>query len=187
EGRLTGELSVPGGVRLAFEVNGGMGGRSKWTAPVNADGGYRVKLTGIDRDDQICIRAEPSGLNGVESFEPLGSVFLKCARFFQGLQRFDIDDVHLPSGIVRIEVPPVEGARFDDFADLAISLVGAPVATTLHGFKLLRGLRAEYFSDCREHELTIVSHDRKTLLASSRVTLSAEQPVRLVTLLITTT
>src|SRR5205085_10381887 len=100
EGRVTGELSIPGGVRLAFEKNGGMGGRNRWVTPLNADGSYRITLGGHDLDDQICVSAQPSGRNGADAADPLGGVHLKCARFAQGLQRLDFADVHLPPGIV---------------------------------------------------------------------------------------
>jgi hypothetical protein len=162
-----------------------MGGRSKWTSPLSADGSYRVKLTGTERDDQVCIRAEPSGLNGLESAEPGSSVLLKCATFLQGLQRLDIENVHLPLGIIRVDIPPVDGAAPDLFADLTVSIIGIPGSRILRGFKVLRGFRGEYFSDFREQEFTVASKDRKTVFASSRITLSAEQPVRLVTLVTT--
>jgi hypothetical protein len=182
EGRLTGELSVPGSVRLAFETGGGMAGLHRWTTPLHADGSYRVTLAAIDRDDQICIRAEPSGLNGHEPAEPIGGVLIKCAHFANGLQRLDIDEVHLPRGIVRIEVPPVDDAGVADVAALTVSIAGTPGSSTLRGFKLVRGLQAEYFSDFREREFAVTTHDRQTTLASSRVTLSSARPVRLVTL-----
>ena len=187
EGRLTGELSVPGRLRLAFETGGGRAGFHRWTTPLYADGSYRVTLPAIERDDQICIRAEPSGLNGHEPADPVGGVLVKCAHFANGRQRLDIDDVHLPRGIVRIEVAPVEDAGVGDSADLAVSIAGTPGPSTLRAFPLSRGLRAELFSDYREREFTVSSRDRLTLLASSRVTLSSERPVRVVTLTIAPT
>ena len=182
EGRIAGELSVPGGVRLAFETNGSMGGRTRWIAPLNVDGTYRVKLTGHDLNDPICVYAEPSGLHGAEPATTQNRVLIKCARFSNGPQRFDVDDVHLPPGIVRIEVPPVENAAFDTFADLTVSIAGTPGPTILHGFKLLRGLYAEYFCDYRERQFAVVSHGGAEVLASSRLTLSPERPLRIVTL-----
>jgi hypothetical protein len=161
-----------------------MGGRNRWTTPLNADGSYRIRLGGLDREDQVCVSAQPSGRNGAEPAEPLGSVHLKCARFVHGLQRLDVDDVHLPPGIVRIEVPASDDAAFDAFATLAVSAAGSSSPSILTGFKLLRGVRGEYFSDFRAHEFLVMSHDRQRVLASSRITLSTERPVRTVTLTI---
>lgn len=182
QGRVTGDLPVTGGVRLAFAVNGGLGGHRQWTAQVHADGTYRVTLPGMAADDQICIRAEPSGANGNQPAEPLGSVSLKCARFVDGLNRLDFDDVHLPPGIVRIEVPPVADAAFDAFADLTVAIDGTPGSSVLRGFKLLRGLRAECFADYQPREFAIVSHGPHAPLSSSRIVLTAERPVQSVTL-----
>jgi hypothetical protein len=167
EGRVTDHgVPITSDIRLVFTTDPGPE-RDQWKTPLDMNGAYQVKL-GTSR--RVCLSLERTApLN----LFPLG----KCRAFVTGLQRFDIDDVHLPPGVLRVEVPPLTDAAFDAFAKIQIRKAGDS-GPWIAGFKLLRGLRGEYFaSGYGEYLISLTTLDGKSVMASSRIILSPEQPV----------
>jgi hypothetical protein len=84
----------------------------------------------------------------------------------RGLVRIDLDDVKLPPVVVHVEVPPIAGARFDEFAQAIVD------NQTGGSFKLLRGFRCQFLATYGEHTIRIWTNDRQHLLATTTVVLS---------------
>jgi hypothetical protein len=166
EGRVT-DHGVPmtNDIRLVFTTDGPE--RDQWKTPLDMNGAYQVKL-GTNR--RVCMSLERTAPLNVF---PLG----KCRAFVTGLQRFDIDDVHLPPGVLRVEISPLTDAAFGAFAKIQITKAGDS-GPWITGFKLLRGLRGDYFaSGYGEYLISLTTLDGKSVMASSRIALSPEQPV----------
>jgi hypothetical protein len=167
EGSVTDHgVPIPDGVRLVFTMDPGPQ-RDQWKTPVDANGAYQVTL-GTNR--RVCMALER--MRPLNTF-PVG----KCRAFVTGLQRFDIDDVHLPPGVLRVEVSPQTDAAFGTFAQIQILKAGES-GPWLTSFKLLRGLRGDYFAyGYGEYLISLTRPDGKSVMASSRITLSPEHPV----------
>jgi hypothetical protein len=170
EGRVTEHgVPMPEGLSLVFRSNPGVE-QDQWTAPLDGTGAYRVI---IPTDKRVCVQLQRTA-------QPLNSFGLWCRAFASGLQRFDIDDLHVPPGVLRIDVSPrtpVTDDWPDAFARIHITKVGesGPWITT---FKVVRGLRGDYFAQgYGDFLIDITSREGKSVMASSRITLSPEQPV----------
>jgi hypothetical protein len=101
----------------------------------------------------------------------------KCATFVTGLNRFDIEDVEIPPGVLRIDVPAVADAPFGEFLRLVVSADGQPYKWD-PVFKPLRGIRGDYIAELnRKYTIELRPPDGSAALASAHVTLTAEQPV----------
>jgi hypothetical protein len=161
--------------RIVFGVDGP--GHNEWDTPLEEGGAYRVKLAN-PANGRVCARLKRT--------QSLNLLTMRCENVVPGLQRLDFDLRLLP-GVIRIHVPPVTGGAPVDFASqFAVIHISHPKNSYITSFKLAEGLRAEYFGyGYADYEFTVTTLDRKTELASSRVTLSREHPVGDVTLKVT--
>jgi hypothetical protein len=140
-----------------------------WTVPLAADGSYRVKLGGLEPTTDVCVTlVRPNAMN---------AVWLKCTKFGPGHQRFDLSDVHVPPGLIRIEVPADSGAAFADVARIEVGTLGKQSDAYMTSFKRLRGFRGEFMAEPRDYDVTIKAADGRTVLVSTRVAVSADRPI----------
>ena len=186
EGRLTikdftfESFPLAGDLRLVFFFNGFP--HHEWSTTLDSIGRYKIQIGGADADRQVCtsIRREPS-LN-FKRLEGSNSMS-KCAIFVPGLNRFDIEDVDIPPGVLRIDVPTVADAPFSAFVRLIVSADGQPYDKWDPVFKALRGIRGDYIAHLnRKYTIELRSPDGSAVLASTHATLTSDQPVADVTL-----
>ena len=178
EGLSWDQIPLPEGLHIVFtqELN-------EWTAPLDANGNYGVKL---GTDQRVCMKLARTPRLNVLS--------LGCQTFYPGLQRLDFTHVQIPQGVIRLEVPPVNNAGLGEFVLVTVAVsagktgVRTGVTTWMSGFKLLHGLRGQFFADLdREYRITVTPCSRtctaeSPVLASAQFTLSSENPIRDVTL-----
>jgi hypothetical protein len=149
----------------------------EWSASLDATGRYRVKVGGVDADRRICAqirRAPPLNSKMLQGSESRST----CAIFVPGLNRFDIEGVRIPPGVLRIDVPAVADAPFDAFVRVTGSADGQPTDHWFMPFKALRGIRGNYIADLnRRYTIELTGHDGSDVLASAQVTLTSDQPV----------
>lgn len=164
-GRLTAN-GVPVGSGLNLWVRGaGIGFNHEWMVPVDLNGGYQVMVS--TADSEVCFDLRrPHWLN---------SFRVGCHAVRSGLQRVDFDDVRVPPGVIRVTVPPVEGADPTRFARITVDGPGGPF---LSGFRASRGLNGDYFATgYGTYVIQVVDSDNKTAIDSIRVVLSEDQPL----------
>jgi hypothetical protein len=163
EGTVTANgVPPPKGVRLKFQnvLYPGL----EWDATFDAAGAYRVSLEASR--ERVCAFLERD-----PPINPAGS---KCGEFHAGLQRFDVA-VSMPPGVIHIDVPAITDPSFNGFGQIFISSKAA-AASYLTSFKFIRGLRGEYMAHLdKEYEIVLMGADR-AVIATQRVTLTAERP-----------
>jgi len=167
EGTLRINGAVPSGpVHLIFRSSR----RSwlEWDAPLDAKGAYRVAIAATEPNEQICVHLQRE--------PPINSVFVRCPKLGAGLQQLDID-AKMPRGVLRIDIPPVAKAAFGAFARITISDSDDAERGYLTSFKLIRGLQGDYITDIdHDYRIIVTSYEDKSVLASTRVPLTAERP-----------
>jgi hypothetical protein len=163
--RVNGEAPPPG-VHLLFRQPSEPW--LDWTVSPDEHGAYRVGLDAKPLNRTVCI--------ALQRDPPLNSVAVTCQPFGDGLQKLDVDAT-MPRGVLRIEVPLVPDAAFTAFARITISDRDDPDTGFLTSFKFVRGLRGEYIADLnRDYRIIVSRSEDKTVVASARVTPTAEQP-----------
>lgn len=168
EGRITSADPLPAPLRLSISVGGPHGEFNRWTAPVDAEGRYRVAIGDVTADTLIFVRAQAASADGDLTSVALHSVFLKTGRITRGVMRFDIENVKLPPCVVPIEVARDDEAEFGDFGLLRIDNDFG------EGFKLLRGFRGQALVQNGVHTVTVLSGNKERVLASARMNPGAD-------------
>jgi hypothetical protein len=178
EGVITLDGSPATDVRIHFRYNSG---KYDWYAAVDENGFYRVTLDG---------RSSGSFCMYLERAVPHNEHSMACRLFDPGPQRFDAD-LHIPPGIIRIHVQPVEGAFKYDWAYV---IVRYPGSTLSREFRPAEGFRGEYFAHgYRDYDVSVSrsmpfgfgNGDHVPTLTSAPVTLSVDHPVEDVELMVT--
>lgn len=159
EGQLTSAQRLPSPLRLRFTV----GPSTQWTTRVGPDGTYRVRVGDVAERTTLAVWAEPDGEVASESTRAFNVFHLASAVIFRGLVRLDIDHVTLPPVVIHVEVPPVPGAGYDDFAEASFDGARGP------GFKVRNGLRGQALAEYGRHFVRVLTNDRQRVLAAAEI------------------
>jgi hypothetical protein len=92
-----------------------------------------------------------------------------------GLNNFDAD-VHLPPGVIRVEVLPMGRPVSNDWTSLNASVSGAHPASS-DGFKATDGFQGEFRGEFGEYDVSIQTGPDHRILSRSTVVLSRDHPV----------
>jgi hypothetical protein len=161
EGRVTSADPLPASLRLSISVGGPHGQFNRWSAPVDAEGRYRVAIGDVTADTLIFVDAQAASTDGDLTTVAVHSVGLKTGRISRGVMRFDIENVKLPPCVVQIEIAPAGEAAFADFGRLRVD------EDFGEGFKLLRGFRGQALVARGPHTMTVLTSDKQRALASA--------------------
>ena len=167
---LEGTISVNGqpAANLQLFVQSGEG-IDTWQVPLQEDGSYSVTLAGSDRAS-YCIWLESARTRAI------GMVHVGCERFAPGLNRFDTD-VHLPPGVIRVEVLPMGRPVSNDWTSLTV-VVGGTGSASSASFKATDGFHGEYLGgEFGEYDVSVQTVPDHRILARSVVVVSRDHPV----------
>jgi hypothetical protein len=167
-----------------------------WDAPIGSDGQYVVKVSHLTPGEKVCARiGTQRSMNHVHSG--------LCENVQPGLRALDVD-FYLPQpGLIRIDIPPDKTASPTTVFELVIT-PAAPEGSdrrrplrrlygSTEGFRALDGLTTEFLAQrFGEYDVRLVEPDftnvsptegaPRPVRTSTRVTLSAEQPIVSLTL-----
>jgi hypothetical protein len=175
---LAGTITVDGEPASNFQlyVNAGEG-FNDWRVPLRDDGSYSVTLTGSDAPASFGLWLESARTKTIGMLH-LGGVW----HAVPGVNRFDAD-VHLPPGVIRVQVLPVGRPVSNDWTSLIAFVSGAHPASS-DGFKATGGFQGEYRGEFGEYDVSIQTVPDHRILSRSTVALSRDHPIGRVTLAI---
>ena len=171
EGWVSSAQPLPSPLRLKFAT-----GSNPWIARVAPDGSFRVTLGDLAERSRLTIWAEAGAPDGSGQTLALTHFLLKETTITRGLSRLDLADVQLPPVVVHVDMPPVAGARYDEFAELMLNNERGA------GFKLLRGLRTQFLAGYGVHTITVRTNDLQRVLSTVSIDLTPAETERRVVL-----
>jgi hypothetical protein len=163
EGRVV-SRPLPSPLRLRFVLPDG----NSWTTRVAADGGYRVVLGDTGDVVSVAIWAEADGSSPSEPTAALNIFPANVVTIWRGGHvRHDVENVSLPPVVVHVEVPPLDGAGVDEFAELRVDDKRG------EGFKLKRGLCGQFLATYGDHSISVWTLEGQRMLATTTVSVDA--------------
>jgi hypothetical protein len=157
----------PANLQLFVQAGEGM---NSWRVPLQEDGSYSVTLTGSDPKSTFCIWLESA------TSQHIGMFHLGCQPFAPGLNRWDTD-VHLPPGVIRVDVTPFGNPVSNDWTSLVVVINGTR-SWSSDGFKATAGFHGEYVGgEFGEYHVSIQTGPDHRILSTFDVVLSGDSPI----------
>lgn len=143
---------------------------SDWRVPIQEDGSYSATLTASD-SSYYCLwlkGAKPGSIGGFH---------VGCQHFALGLNHFD-GDVHVPPGVIRVEVAPFARPVSNDWTAPIVVIKDAHSERSSESFRVTDGFNGEYVgAEFGEYEVSIQTLPAHRILSRAVVVVSRDQRV----------